>query len=69
MPGIGVSKRRVLAGLPKRSRPVVRSRLLYGVTERLGIGYTYDYDVTYASSGYERTFFSTLSRRWPGRRP
>ena len=52
MPGIGVSKRRVLAGLPKRSRPVVRSRLLYGVTERLGIGYTYDYDVTYASSGY-----------------
>ena len=41
---------------------MVRSRLNYGVTERLGISYTYDYDVTYASSGYERKFFSTLSR-------
>ena len=26
------------------------------------ISYRYDYDVTYASSGYERKFFSTLSR-------
>ena len=41
---------------------MVRSRLCYDVTERLGINYTYDYDVTYASSGYERKFFSTLSR-------
>jgi hypothetical protein len=57
-----VSKRRFLAGLPGRYRPVVRSRLNYGVTERLGISYTYDYDVTYASSSYERRFFSTLSR-------
>jgi hypothetical protein len=57
-----VSERRVLAGLPKRYRPVVRSRLLYGVSERLGISYTYDYDVTYASSGYEDRFFSALSR-------
>jgi hypothetical protein len=52
----------LLAGLPDRYRPVIRSRLFYGVTERLGITYTYDYDVTYTSSGYERTFFSTLSR-------
>jgi len=57
-----VSERRVLAGLPTSYKPVVRSRLLYGVTERLGISYTYDYDVTYASSGYEDRFFSTLSR-------
>jgi hypothetical protein len=41
---------------------VDRSRLFYGVTERLGISYSYDYDVTCASSGYERRFFSTLSR-------
>jgi hypothetical protein len=41
---------------------VVRSRLFYGVTERPGISYTYDYDVTYASSGYEDRFFSALSR-------
>jgi hypothetical protein len=41
---------------------VIRSRLFYGITERLGINYTYDYDVTYAGSGYERTFFSTLSQ-------
>ena len=57
-----VHKGKVLAGLPASSRPVVRSRLLYGVTERLGIAYSYDYDVTYASSGYEDRFFSTLSR-------
>jgi hypothetical protein len=56
-----VDKQRFLAGLPRSYRPVVRSRLLYGVTERLGIGFTYDYDVTYASSAYERRFFSTLS--------
>jgi hypothetical protein len=57
-----VHRRELLAGLPGGSRPVVRSRLLYGVTERLGISYRYDYDVTYASSRYERRFFSTLSR-------
>ncbi len=57
-----VRKQRFLAGLPSRYKPVVRSRLDYGVTERLGISYTYDYDVTYASSGYEGKFFSTLSR-------
>jgi hypothetical protein len=57
-----VSKRRLLAGLPGSYRPVVRSRLFYDITERLGIRYTYDYDVTYASSGYEKKFFSTLSR-------
>jgi hypothetical protein len=57
-----VQQRRLLAGLPSSYRPVVRSRLFYGVTERLGIRYTYDYDVTYASSRYEDRFFSTFSR-------
>ena len=57
-----VRKQRFLAGLPSRYQPVNRNRLIYGVTERLGISYSYDYDVTYASSGYERRFFSTLSR-------
>ena len=57
-----VSKRRILAGLPRSYKPLNRNRLLYGVTEPLGIRYTYDYEVTYAGSGYERKFFSTLSR-------
>jgi hypothetical protein len=57
-----VRKQRFLAGLPSRYQPVNRNRLFYGVTERLGISYSYDYDVTYASSGYERRFFSTLSK-------
>jgi hypothetical protein len=57
-----VRKHRFLAGLPDSYQPVNRNLLFYGVTERLGISYSYDYDVTYASSGYERRFFSTLSR-------
>jgi hypothetical protein len=57
-----VSKGRVLAGLPRSYRPVDRNRLLYGVTRRLGITYTYDYDVTYTGAAYEDRFFATLSR-------
>jgi hypothetical protein len=57
-----VRQRRFLAGLPSSYRPVNRSRLFYGVTDRLGITFTYDYDVTYASARYENRFFSTLSR-------
>jgi hypothetical protein len=57
-----VRKRRLLAGLPGRYRPLVSARLFYDVTDELGITYTYDYDVTYASRAYERRFFSTLSR-------
>lgn len=49
------------SALPVRLR-WLRSVGLGGVTERLGIGFSYDYDVTYASSAYERRFFSTLSR-------
>jgi hypothetical protein len=31
-------------------------------TERVGISYGYDYNLTYASSGYENRFISTLSK-------
>src|SRR4051812_34835089 len=30
-----------LADLPAESRPIVRSRLFYGITEELGVDYTY----------------------------
>jgi hypothetical protein len=51
-----------LSGLPDEYRPVVRSRLPYGITDFLGLRYTYDYNVTYASSSYENAFFSELLR-------
>ena len=57
-----VQKRHFLAGLPRSYRPLSRVPVDFGITDRLGITYTYDYDVTYAGSGYERRFFSTLSR-------
>ena len=50
-----------LAGLPGSSKPVVRSRLWYGQTERLGLRYGYDYDVTFADAAYEDDFFGHLS--------
>jgi hypothetical protein len=42
--------------------PVVRSRLSYGVTEKLGITYKYDYKLTYANKAYEDRFFGQLGR-------
>jgi hypothetical protein len=51
-----------LAGLPDKYRPVVRSRLFYGLVEYLGINYTYDYDVLYADAEFEDQFFGELSR-------
>jgi hypothetical protein len=63
-----VSKRRVLAGLPRSHRPIDRNRLLYGITRRLGITYTYDYDVTYTGAAYEDRF-SPPCPAWPRRRP
>jgi hypothetical protein len=35
----------------------------FGITDRLGITYTYDYDVTYASSRYEHRFHRHRMRR------
>ena len=53
----------LLAGLPSSSQPLVRiPQVYYGITDLLGISYTYDYDLTYADAAYERRFFSTLSR-------
>lgn len=50
------------AGLPKKYEPVVRSRLWYGVVEKLGLTYTYDYQLTYADRRYEDRFFGELKR-------
>ncbi|MFN2471309.1 MAG: hypothetical protein ABR583_10065, partial [Gaiellaceae bacterium] len=50
-----------LSELPDEYKPVVRSRLWYGNVEELGIDYTYDYNVVYASTGYENRFFAKLS--------
>jgi hypothetical protein len=55
-----VSEADFLDVLPQRYKPVVRSRLFYGVVEELGIDYRYDYDVTYASSAWENAFFQAL---------
>jgi len=49
-----------LAGLPSRYKPVVRSRLWYGAVEELGLDYSYDYPVTFASSAWENEFFGAL---------
>jgi hypothetical protein len=50
------------AGLARTYEPVVRSRLLYGVTEKLGITYTYDYRISYSSRSYEDQFFRQLGK-------
>ncbi|MET8151052.1 hypothetical protein ACIBSW_26780 [Actinoplanes sp. NPDC049668] len=55
-----VGKAAYLSGLPRSYEPVVRSRLFYGQTEKLGIRYTYDYRVTYAKQSYEDKFFKKL---------
>jgi hypothetical protein len=49
-----------LKDLPRRSTPIVRSRLFYGETEKLGIDYTYDYSPTFTSSAWDATFFAAL---------
>jgi len=48
-------------GLPSRYEPVVRSRLNYGITEKLGIRYGYDYNLSYTDAAYENKFFSRLA--------
>ena len=41
-----VGKAAYLSGLPKKYEPIVRYRMVYGQTEKLGITYTYDYKVS-----------------------
>ncbi|MFB6719409.1 hypothetical protein ACFCV3_04580 [Kribbella sp. NPDC056345] len=57
-----VDPQQLRAGLPASSRPVVRSRLSYGVTEELGLTYQYDYRVTTTSKQYQDRFFAQLSK-------
>jgi hypothetical protein len=57
-----VDRSAFLSGLASRYEPVVRSRLNYGVTEELGITYTYDYKVTYGNQAYEDKFFGHLGK-------
>ncbi|MFY1632758.1 hypothetical protein ACN27F_05610 [Solwaraspora sp. WMMB335] len=57
-----VSRSHYLAELPKRYEPVVRSRLWYDEVEKLGLTYTYDYQVQYADRRYEERFFAELKR-------
>jgi hypothetical protein len=51
----------VLAELPSSYKPLVRSRLWYGLTDSTGIEYSYDYDTRWTGSGYENRFFKQLS--------
>jgi hypothetical protein len=57
-----VDRSTFLSGLARKYEPVVRSRLYYGETEKLGITYTYDYKVTYGNRSYEDKFFSQLGK-------
>ncbi|MBO3742267.1 hypothetical protein [Actinoplanes flavus] len=57
-----VAKSGFLAELAGEYEPVVRSRLWYGVTEKLGIKYRYDYRLTYTGKPYEDQFFEQLAK-------
>ncbi|MEE6257633.1 zinc metalloprotease [Plantactinospora sonchi] len=50
------------SGLPAGYEPAVRYRLFYGIEEKLGLQYTYDYRVSYADHRYEDRFFGELKR-------
>ncbi len=57
-----VDKAKFLAGLPKRYKPVIRSRGWYNQPEYLGIDHTFDYRTTFTDTPYENTFFNYLKR-------
>ena len=64
---VGYGREQVDAGefeqiLPHESRPVIRSRGWYGTPEGLGIQFTFDHKVHYASSAYEDRFFERLKK-------
>jgi hypothetical protein len=50
------------SGLAKTYEPEVRSRQWYGEQEKLGIKYTYDYNVKYADQAYQDKFFKRLKQ-------
>jgi len=51
-----------VGALPRTYEPVVRSRLGYGITEKLGLTYNYTYNVSYTGTAYEDRFFGELKR-------
>ena len=51
----------VRAQLPDSSEPIVRSRIFYGVTERLGLDHQYEYRPHYTSQAWEDDFFAYLA--------
>ncbi len=55
-----VNQNAFLAALPEEYKPVIRSRLGYGIEEYLGLNYTYDYKVVFADTGYENRLFDYL---------
>jgi hypothetical protein len=57
-----VNRSQYRAVLPQRYEPVVRSRLSYGIVEKLGLRYSYDYRINYTDRAYEDRFFGELTR-------
>ena len=51
----------VRSQLPATAAPIVRSRAFYGIDERLGLDYAYDYRPHYTSRAWEDGFFSHLA--------
>jgi len=56
-----VNQSSFLSALPGTYKPIVRSRFPYGVTEELGLRYTFEYHVTFTSTAWENGFFAALS--------
>ena len=50
----------VRSELSSRGEPIVRSRAFYGIEERLGLDYSYDYKPHYTSKAWEDGFFGYL---------
>ena len=50
------------SGLPRAYEPLVRSRLFYGIEDKLGIKYRYDYKLHYTQKSYQDRFFNKLKR-------
>ena len=51
----------VRSELSSRGEPIVRSRAFYGIDERLGLDYSYDYKPYYTSKAWEDGFFGYLA--------
>ncbi len=56
-----VKEKAFLGQLPRKSAPVVRSRLFHGQKELVGLHYDFDYKVVFAGPAYADDFFGALS--------